>query len=344
MAAGRPVIVSRSSALNDGGTTDSVRTLPWGRSAGRAYRLRPPIPGSRPRGASAGLTGLSTQVAWCRDRHETTRTDGLPGHRVHAELVSVGLVVRTISVLGCCMGVSRRTRRLSTSAALALILALAGAASPVTHPGGPGSPSAAALADATFGPESAQPNASVTVVEPPEGQTPPPAIRIAATGPTAGAAVQADIADVLLEAYRAAVTRLPGRLPPAGEPAGGDRPGRVGLPRRPPDRPRAPHLGAGPGPRRQRLRRDPGHRRRALGRRRDVGPRRRSDAVRPRHLEHVRCGRRRGRGRQPAGRGGRGGGHRGVPLLRRPGPLRPRRRCGPRSCPTTTRRPTSDWC
>ena len=107
------------------------------------------------------------------------------------------------------MGVSRRTRRLSTSAALALILALAGAASPVTRPGGPGSPSAAALADATFGQDPAQPNASVTVVEPSEGPTLPPAVRIAATGPTAGTAVQADIADVLLDAYRAAVTRSP---------------------------------------------------------------------------------------------------------------------------------------
>jgi Transglycosylase SLT domain len=106
------------------------------------------------------------------------------------------------------MGVSRRTRRLSTSAALALVLALAGAASPVTGPDGPGS--AAALADATFGPGSAaQPNASVTVVQPAEAQTPPPAIRIAATGVTAGAAVQLDIADVLLDAYRAAVTRSP---------------------------------------------------------------------------------------------------------------------------------------
>ena len=107
------------------------------------------------------------------------------------------------------MGVSRRTRRLSTPAALALILALAGAASPATHPSGPGSPSAAALADAPLGPGSAQPNASVTVVEPSDGQTPPPAIRIAATGTTAGAAVQVDIAEVLLDAYRAAVTRSP---------------------------------------------------------------------------------------------------------------------------------------
>ena len=107
------------------------------------------------------------------------------------------------------MGVSRRTRRISTSAALALVLALAGAASPVARPGEPGSPSVAALTDATFGQDSTQPNASVTVVGPSEVSTPPPAIRIAATGPTAGAAVQADIADVLLDAYRAAVTRSP---------------------------------------------------------------------------------------------------------------------------------------
>ena len=48
-----------------------------------------------------------------------------------------------------------------------------------------------------------------TVVEPAGGTTPAPAIRIAATGSTAGAPVQADIADVLLGAYRAAVTRSP---------------------------------------------------------------------------------------------------------------------------------------
>ena len=122
-------------------------------------------------------------------------------------MVPVGLVVLTCAVLGCAMGVSRRTRRLSTSAALALVLALAGAASPVSRPGGPGS-SSAALVDATLT-QGVQPNASVTVVGPSEGETLPPAIRIAATGSTAGAAVQVDIADVLLDAYRAAVTGSP---------------------------------------------------------------------------------------------------------------------------------------
>ncbi len=110
------------------------------------------------------------------------------------------------------MGASRRFRRLSTSAALALVLAFTGAASPVGRSGGPAGPqAAAALTGATAGQQGAQPNASTTVVDVPgDPSAPPPAIRIAATGSSVGVqGVRVDIADVLLEAYRAAVTRAP---------------------------------------------------------------------------------------------------------------------------------------
>ena len=117
-----------------------------------------------------------------------------------------------MAVLAGRMGASRRFRRLSTPAALALVLALAGAAAPVGRTGGPptapASASAAALTGAPAGPE---PNASTTVVGQSGGPAaPPPAIRIAATGSSLGVrGVRVDIADVLLAAYRAAVRRAP---------------------------------------------------------------------------------------------------------------------------------------
>src|SRR6478672_7223865 len=130
--------------LNDGGTTDSVRTLPRGRSAGRAYPLDPLILGSR--------TRPGVQIA-------TARSGGVPRWVVHApsgHTGAGGYHLRRVGLLR--MGASRRFRRLSTSAALALVLAFAGAAAPVGRSGGPaGSQAAAALAGATAGQPGAQP-------------------------------------------------------------------------------------------------------------------------------------------------------------------------------------------
>jgi hypothetical protein len=97
---------------------------------------------------------------------------------------------------------------------MALVLALAGAA-PVGRTAGPAATpaasAAAALAGAQVGPEGGEPNASTTVVGPSGGPAaPPPAVRIAATGASLGVrGVRVDIADVLLRAYSAAVTRAP---------------------------------------------------------------------------------------------------------------------------------------
>jgi hypothetical protein len=95
---------------------------------------------------------------------------------------------------------------------LALVLAFAGAASPIGRSGGAAGPqTAAALTGAGVPQHDAQPNASTTVVDVPgDPSAPPPAIRIAATGSSMGVqGVRVDIADVLLAAYRAAVTRAP---------------------------------------------------------------------------------------------------------------------------------------
>ncbi len=111
--------------------------------------------------------------------------------------------------------------------------------------------------------------------------------------------------------------RLPRVVQPPGQPARRDRPGRVRLPGRAPAGQGAPHVGARAGARRERVRGRRGHRQGALGRRHRVGPGRRPDAVHPGDVGHLRRRRGRRRRREPAGRRGRGGRHRGVPLLRR---------------------------
>ena len=114
------------------------------------------------------------------------------------------------------MGASRAWHRLSTPAALALVLALAGSTSPTAQ--ADAGASAGLTAGATVGvatDEGPQPSASLTAVEPYEYPvpievtTPEPAVRIAATGNPAGTTVQADIADVLLQAYRSAAAGSP---------------------------------------------------------------------------------------------------------------------------------------
>jgi hypothetical protein len=105
------------------------------------------------------------------------------------------------------MGATRAVHRLNTPAALALVLALAGSTAPG---GGASAPDPVVIAPAV----SSQPTASVTDVE--AGATLPaddgsfePAVRIAATASPSGKAVRADIAEVLLAAYRGAVAASP---------------------------------------------------------------------------------------------------------------------------------------
>jgi membrane-bound lytic murein transglycosylase B len=109
-------------------------------------------------------------------------------------------------------------RRLGTSAALALalvlVLALAGSTSPASR-----SDAAGATVSPLAGPAPAstaptdQEAASVTVPDeqrsPESATTPAPAVRITTTGSPVGKAVHADIAGVLLRAYRSAVAGSP---------------------------------------------------------------------------------------------------------------------------------------
>ena len=86
------------------------------------------------------------------------------------------------------------------------------------------------------------------------------------------------------------------------------------------------------------------HRRRPVRQRHAVRPRGRPDAVHPLDLVGRRRGRRRRRRAQPAGHRRRGARDRGLPLLRRRGPLHRPRASGPRSTATTTARTTSTSC
>ena len=107
------------------------------------------------------------------------------------------------------MGATHAVHRLNTPVALALVLALAGAASPAMHPeadGPTGTPDRPATSVAAAG--GPQESASVTLVDAdrfPTPSGPSPAVQIALTGAPAGAPVRVNIADVLLQAYRSAV-------------------------------------------------------------------------------------------------------------------------------------------
>jgi hypothetical protein len=104
-----------------------------------------------------------------------------------------------------------RRRGLGAAASLALVLALAGSTSPMSRSVADGE---VALSAAPADDQADQPSASYTVVDPRrsapvETVAPEPAVRIAVTGTPAGTVVQADLADVLLKAYRSAVAGSP---------------------------------------------------------------------------------------------------------------------------------------
>src|SRR4051794_1923055 len=129
----------------------------------------------------------------------------------HARLVAMRLACRKPRVWTGSVGVSKRVRRLSTTAAIALVLAVAGSTAARSGP----DPVDAHLVTSQQGPP-----AWVTTVDPTTGLRGagpqlPPAIHIASSGPAVARAVQVDIAGVLLAAYRSAVTGSPSacRLP-----------------------------------------------------------------------------------------------------------------------------------
>ncbi len=103
------------------------------------------------------------------------------------------------------MGASHTTRRLARPLALALVLTFVGSASPSAWQGAQArTPLPAPVLSAVVVDE---PAASVTPIVP--GSAPAPAVRVAATGTSAGEPTQADLADVLLAAYRSAATGSP---------------------------------------------------------------------------------------------------------------------------------------
>src|SRR4051794_11682739 len=135
----------------------------------------------------------------------------------HARLIGVRLACRRAFGWTGSVGVSKRVRRVSTTVAIALALAVTGAASTAGRGGSVQAQLVTATSDRASG---ATAPASVTAVDPTSALGQPgsqyaPAIHIAASGPAVTRPVQVDVADVLLDAYRSAVGSAPAtcRLP-----------------------------------------------------------------------------------------------------------------------------------